>query len=344
LTEKQQNICVVGDDAQSIYGLPRSRHRQYFVVRAALSECESDYARTELSFDADDSRHRRRDYQQQSGTQREKTLDEQHGRRKDFYYQAYDADNEARFVASKIEDHQRKNPADKYAILYRTNAQSRVFEEALRRQRIEYNIVGGFSFYERAEVKDVIAYLKLALNPFDDIALLRVINTPTRGLGKTSLDELTFRARDFSTSLWETLAIITDEKYEQPRNLTPRALEALRGFKKIIEKLSKQASEAAQTDRSVSEVVIAAIEDTGYSKMLREENSEESETWLENLQELVNAAVDYDKQEANGLRDFIDHSALSSDTDKYDRNAQRDDDDGARGERFGIPGCVSRRT
>ncbi|MBA3600506.1 MAG: ATP-binding domain-containing protein, partial [Acidobacteria bacterium] len=238
-----------------------------------------------------------------------------------FYYQAFDADNEGRFVASKIEEHLRKNPTDKIAILYRTNAQSRVFEESLRRQRIEYNIVGGFSFYERAEVKDVIAYLKLALNPFDDIALLRVVNTPPRGLGKTSLDELAFRARDFSTSLWETLAVITDEKYEQPRNLTPRALEALRGFKKIIEKLASLAGDAAPTDRAVSEVVIAAIEETGYSKMLREENSDESEARLENLQELVNAAVDYDKQEADGLRDFIDHSALSSDTDKYDRNA-----------------------
>ena len=238
-----------------------------------------------------------------------------------FYYQAFDADNEGRFVASKIEEHLRNNPKDKIAILYRTNAQSRVFEESLRRLRIEYNIVGGFSFYERAEVKDVIAYLKLALNPFDDIALLRVINTPPRGLGKTSLDELAFRAKDFGTSLWETLAVITDEKYEQPRNLTPRALEALRGFKKIIEKLARLAREAAPTDRAVSEVVIAAIEDTGYSKMLREENSDESEARLENLQELVNAAVDYDKQEENGLRDFIDHSALSSDTDKYDRNA-----------------------
>ncbi len=238
-----------------------------------------------------------------------------------YYYQAMDADNEARFVASKIIDYRRNSPKDKMAILYRTNAQSRVFEEALRRQRIEYNIVGGFSFYERAEVKDVIAYLKMAINPFDDIAFQRVVNTPTRGLGKTSLDELTLRARDFGTSMWEALAIITSETYEQPRNLTPRALTALRDFKKIIEKLSNLVGEAANTNKAVSEVVIAAVEDTGYSKMLREENSEESESRLENLQELVNAAIDYDKQEADGLRDFIDHSALTSDTDKYDRNA-----------------------
>ena len=85
---------------------------------------------------------------------------------------------------------------------HRTNAQSRLFEESLRRLRIDYNIVGGFSFYERAEVKDIIAYVKLALNPFDDIALLRVVNTPARGLGKTSLDELQRHAKENGSSLW----------------------------------------------------------------------------------------------------------------------------------------------
>jgi DNA helicase-2/ATP-dependent DNA helicase PcrA len=197
-----------------------------------------------------------------------------------------------------------------------------VFEDAFRRLRIDYNIVGGFSFYERAEVKDVIAYLKLILNPFDDIALQRVVNTPPRGLGKTSLDELNFRARDFGVSHWEALAIITAEGYDQPLNLTPRALESLRNFKKVIEKLQVKSSESSQTDKPVTEVVIAAIEDTGYAAMLRAENSDESATRLENLEELVNAAVDYDKQEENGLRDFIDHAALSSDMDKFDRNAR----------------------
>jgi DNA helicase-2/ATP-dependent DNA helicase PcrA len=141
-------------------------------------------------------------------------------------------------------------------------------------------------------------------------------------LGKTSLDELAFRAKDFSVSMWETLAIITDEKYYQPRNLTPRALEALKSFRKLIEKLTLKVGEAAQTDKPVTDVVISAIEDTGYANMLRAENTDESATRLENLEELVNAAVDYDKQESEGLRDFIDHSALSSDTDKYDRNAR----------------------
>ena len=243
------------------------------------------------------------------------------GGEKIYYYQAFDGDGEARFVAAKIYDYLRANPKTKVAILYRTNAQSRVFEESLRKQRVDYNIVGGFSFYERAEIKDVIAYLKLALNPFDDIALLRVVNTPPRGLGKTSLDEVQFRAKDFGVSLWETIATITDAKYDQPLNLTTRAKESLRKFNQIIEKLSIKVGEAAQTSTPVSEVVIAAIEDTGYAAMLRAENSDESAARLENLEELVNAAVDYDQQETEGLRDFIDHAALTADTDKFDRNA-----------------------
>ncbi|MDM7920734.1 MAG: 3'-5' exonuclease, partial [Pyrinomonadaceae bacterium] len=238
-----------------------------------------------------------------------------------FYFQATDADGEARFVAGKIEEHRRRNPNDKVAVLYRTNAQSRVFEESLRRNRISYNIVGGFSFYERAEVKDIIAYLKLALNPADDIALLRVINTPARGLGKTSLDELVFRAKDLGVSLWEAIAIITDKAYSGQVNLTPRAKEAMRSFKRVIEGLQQRSADAAGTDKKVSDVVIAAIDDSGYSFMLRSENSDEAETRLENLEELVNAAVDYDKGDDLGLRDFIDHAALTSDTDKYDRNA-----------------------
>ncbi len=321
LTEKQQNICVVGDDAQSIYGfrgadIGNILSFEEHYPNAKVIMLEQNYRSTQTILDAADAI-----ISNNEGRKEKKLWTKKDGGEKIFYYQAFDADNEARFVASRIEEHQRRNLQDRIAVLYRTNAQSRVFEDAFRRLRIDYNIVGGFSFYERAEVKDVIAYLKLVLNPFDDIALLRVINTPTRGLGKTSLDELSFRARDFGVSHWEALAIITDEKYDQPLNITARALEALRNFKKVIEKLQVKLTESSPTDKPVTEVVIAAIEDTGYANMLRAENSDESATRLENLEELVNAAVDYDKQEANGLRDFIDHAALSSDMDKFDRNA-----------------------
>ena len=321
LTEKQQNICVVGDDAQSIYGFRQADIRnilgfeEHFPT-AKVILLEQNYRSTQTILDVAHAIIENNIHQK-----KKKLWTANPGGERIFYYQAYDADGEARFVASKIEEHQRRKANDRIAVLYRTNAQSRLFEEFLRRQRIEYNIVGGFSFYERAEVKDVIAYLKLAMNPFDDIALLRIINTPTRGLGKTSLDEVQRLAKLNGSSLWMAIAAITDPDFPQEAHLTPRAKDAMRSFRKTIEDLIKKITESSESGKSVSEVVIAAIEDTGYANVLRIEASDESEARLENLEELVNAAVDYDKQEENGLRDFVDHAALSSDTDKYDEKA-----------------------
>ena len=322
LTEKQQNICVVGDDAQSIYGFRQADIRNILEFEnhfpsAKVILLEQNYRSTQTILDAAHAI-----IENNVNQKKKKLWTANAGGERVFYYQAYDADGEARFVASKIEEHQRRKSDDRVAVLYRTNAQSRVFEEALRRLRIDYNIVGGFSFYERAEIKDIIAYVKLALNPFDDIALLRVVNTPPRGLGKQSLDELQEQARKRGSSLWMTIATVTDKNLRENINLTPRAKESLRTFKRTIDGLIEKVNTAEQSNKRVSDLVIAAIEDTGYANMLRIEASDESEARLENLEELVNAAVDYDKQQENGLRDFIDHAALTSDTDKYDRNAK----------------------
>ena len=322
LTEKQQNICVVGDDAQSIYGFRMADIRNILdfekhFPKAKVVLLEQNYRSTQTILDVADS------VISNNLSRKEKKLwTDKKGGDRIFYYQAFDADTEARFVASKIYDHRRLNSRDKVAVLYRTNAQSRVFEEALRRMRIDYNIVGGFSFYERAEVKDIIAYLKLALNPSDDVALLRVINTPARGLGKTSLDELARFSREGGVSHWEAICAVTERSYQGPPiGVTTRAINALRLFREIVEGLQGRVAEASGSDRPVSSVVIAAIENTGYANSLRSEGSDEAESRLANLEELVNAAVDYDKQEENGLRDFIDHAALTSDTDKFDRAA-----------------------
>ncbi|MFN2501015.1 MAG: ATP-dependent helicase [Pyrinomonadaceae bacterium] len=321
LTEKQQNICVVGDDAQSIYGFRQADIRNILEFEQHYPDSkvillEQNYRSTQTILDAAHAI-----IENNVNQKKKKLWTANHGGERLFYFQAYDADGEARFVAAKIEEHQRRSLSDRIAILYRTNSQSRLFEEALRRMRIEYNIVGGFSFYERAEVKDIIAYLKLAMNPFDDIALLRVINTPPRGIGKTSLDELINQAKSNGASLWMTIASVTDPAYGSAVNLTPRAKEAMRAFRRSVEHLIKKIDEVRPTDKAVSEVVMAAIEDTGYANALRLENSDESMARLENLEELVNAAVDYDKQEVDGLRDFIDHAALTADTDKYDNKA-----------------------
>lgn len=322
LTEKQQNICVVGDDAQSIYGFRQADIRNILEFEehfptAKVILLEQNYRSTQTILDAAHAI-----IENNVNQKKKKLWTANPSGDRISYFQASDADGEARFVASKIEELRRFDARARVAVLYRTNAQSRLFEEALRRMRIEYNIVGGFSFYERAEVKDVVAYLKSAMNPFDDIALLRVINTPARGIGKTSLDELQRHAKLSGSSLWMTLSAITDPSFSSPVNLTPRSREALRGFKRTVEALIKKAAGPADSDRPVSDAVIAAIEDTGYANALRIENTDESAARLENLEELVNAAVDYDRQEENGLRDFIDHAALTADTDKYDQNSQ----------------------
>ncbi|MEP6706186.1 MAG: UvrD-helicase domain-containing protein, partial [Pyrinomonadaceae bacterium] len=387
LTEKQQNICVVGDPDQSIYkwrGADISNilnFEQHFPATKVI-RLEQNYRSTQNILDVASAvvRH--------NVERKEKSLWTQNppGERIR-YYQAMDAESEARFVAARIEDHRSAESEIRAAVLYRTNAQSRVFEEAMRRASLAYNIVGGFSFYERMEVRDVIAYLKLALNPNDSIALQRVINSPPRGIGKLTLDEIERHAKDYGVSYWETISLLTAGG---PQRLSQRAIAALKNFKNIILHLSelaggsagilpaalrhsldeskdddvpeRQSLSAPQTaepqrdpgnsatasavsdrgssptvregvdlssardhvtvsDSLVSDLVKAAILDTGYENALKGENTDEAEARLENLQELVNAAVDYDDQGAEGLRDFIDHSALVSDTDQYKRDA-----------------------
>lgn len=317
LTEKQQNICVVGDPDQSIYRFRQADIRNILEFEehypdAKIIRLEQNYRSTQTILDVADA------VVSNNLERKEKKLwTDNRGGEKIRYYQAVDSDSEARFVAAKIIDHLRPDPNMRVAVLYRTNAQSRVFEEAFRRNRIDYNIVGGFSFYERAEVKDIIAFLKLAMNPHDSIALMRVVNTPPRGLGKQTLDDLERKAKDFGVSYWEMIATLVS----QDEGFSPRAVNSFKSFKAIIENLAKKVAEVNTSDSHVSDIVKAAIFDTGYEKMLRAENSEEADARLANLEELVNAAVDYDKQEQNGLRDFIDHSALVSDTDQYKEDA-----------------------
>lgn len=320
LTEKQANICVVGDPDQSIYKFRAADIRNILdfeehYPNAKTIRLEQNYRSTQNILETADS------IIKNNTERKEKKLwTAQKGGDLIRYCQASDSDSEARFVAYEVERIKRREPDTRFAVLYRTNSQSRVFEESLRRQRIEYNIVGGFSFYERAEVKDIISYLKLALNPNDSIALLRVINTPPRGLGKTTLDELQLQARDFQCSMWETIAVALDPPDGTVQKLSPRAVNSLRSFQQIIQKLVKKAADAPTQSEPVSSVVISAIEDTGYAATLKAENNEEAEGRLSNLQELVNAAVDYDRSNST-LRDFIDHAALVSDTDKFDQNA-----------------------
>ena len=318
ITEKSKNIAVVGDEDQSIYkwrgaDISNILNFEKHFPNTKTIRLEQNYRSTQTILDVAGA------VVKNNLERKGKSLWTSNPRGgRVGYYQAFDAEAEARWVAHKILEHRRDEFDIRSAVLYRTNSQSRVFEEAMRRAELQYNIIGGFSFYERMEVRDIIAYLKLALNPNDSIALGRVINSPPRGIGKNTIEEIERRARDYELSLWETIAIVI----EQPGDLGTRAISALKNFRSIINKLTTMAEASDDTSKEpVSEVVRAAIIETGYELALRSERTDEAEGRLENLQELVNAAVDYDEQGIEGLREFIDHSALVSDQDDYKRDA-----------------------
>jgi DNA helicase-2/ATP-dependent DNA helicase PcrA len=362
LTEKQQNIAVVGDEDQSIYkwrgaDISNILNFEKHFANTKTIRLEQNYRSTQTILDVAGAVVK---HNLQRKGKSLWTSNPRGGRVG--YYQALDAEAEARWVAGKILEHRRDEFDLRAAVLYRTNSQSRVFEEAMRRAGLQYNIIGGFSFYERMEVRDIIAYLKLALNPDDTIALQRVINSPPRGIGKQTLDEIERRAKDAELSPWDTIKEIVDN----PQNLGTRAVSALRNFRQIVIRLGEMAGtidalsvstpgtagvspalsamsllpeDAGETpavpdtvpdmvpgfgftsESPVSDVVRAAILETGYEAWLRSERTDEAEGRLENLQELVNAAVDYDEQGLEGLREFIDHAALVSDQDQYKRDA-----------------------
>jgi DNA helicase-2/ATP-dependent DNA helicase PcrA len=308
-----RSFCVVGDESQSIYAFRGSDFN-------IILNFERDFPGTKVIKLEDNYRSTGRILAAANkvianNTQRfDKVLRATAAEgEKIRYAQLLDGETEARWVTGKIEEHMRREPGIRAAVLYRTNAQSRLFEEACRRAGLRYNLVGGFSFYDRAEVKDIIAYLKLAMNPNDSIALMRVINTPPRGVGKTTIEDIERRARDFGVSHWETINLVVEQ------NLLPsRAVSALRSFRDIVNNLAERARDAAEP---ISEIVKAAVISTGYEQSLEDENTEEAEGRLLNLEELVNAAAE-SEQRGETLRDFLDHAALVSDTDEYKAEAR----------------------
>ncbi len=196
-------------------------------------------------------------------------------------------------------------------MLYRTNAQSRQIEEALRRYGRSYLVVGGFSFYQRAEIKDALAYLRVAISPADSIGLLRVINTPARGIGRTTVEQVERYALDHNLSLWDALARMLDE-----RLFPTRAEAAVAAFKKLIEEFREAAAK-----NSVRSVLGLVLDRTGYRKMLEDDDSPESQSRLENLLELLNAAAEA-AERGEGIPEFLDHAALVSESDQLDERAQ----------------------
>ena len=402
LAGTRHNVCAVGDEDQSIYSWRGADIRN-------ILEFEKDFPEAKIVRLEQNYRSTQNILQAASAVvannlkRKGKNLwTSRQGGTKLGYYEAPDGENEALFAADYISKYLREavdqGENARAAVLYRTNSQSRLFEEAMRRYQLKYHVVGGFSFYERSEIKDMISYLKVIHNVDDSISLLRVINTPVRGIGKTTIETLERVALETGVSLWGALSETIK------RQLLPqRALAALKSFKRLIEdgramlagtfvdrleesvdrapspaaddavpqneipepeadisfefaegdnisfdfgtpdlappaEISDAPKDGARSTRSqqaeaepgfrapgeaanTAEILKFLIDRTGYIKQLEEEDTPEAYSRIENLRELVNAAMD-SRDRGETLDQFLDHAALVSDADAYDERAQ----------------------
>jgi DNA helicase-2/ATP-dependent DNA helicase PcrA len=433
LAGERHNVCAVGDEDQSIYSWRGADIRNILEFErdfpeAKIVRLEQNYRSTQNILGAASA------VVANNVRRKGKNLwTSRQGGAKLGYYEAPDGENEALFAADSISKYMKtaieNGGTGRAAVLYRTNSQSRLFEEAMRRYQMKYHVVGGFSFYERAEIKDMISYLKVVLNPDDSVSLLRVINTPVRGIGKTTLETIESLALETGLSMWGAVGEAVT------RGLLPaRALAALKTFCELIEDaramlagtyaehLEKGAEESAVEPRilartggapappvalpaqggendttdfdpvnfsfdfganaedvaevaeeddggrgrpldsrrdagatvegaaeseggeavnggdagsdeavvgfrapgaaaNTAELLKFLIDRTGYIKLLEDEDTPEAFSRIENLRELVNAAMD-SRDRGESLDQFLDHAALVSDADQYDQHAQ----------------------
>jgi len=416
LAGERHNVCAVGDEDQSIYSWRGADIRNILEFEqdfpeAKIIRLEQNYRSTQNILQAASSvvANNLRRKGKNLWTSRQ-------GGAKLGYYEAPDGENEALFAADHIAKYLReaaqRGETPRAAVLYRTNSQSRLFEEAMRRYGLKYKVVGGFSFYERAEIKDMISYLKVIQNPDDSISLLRVVNTPARGIGKGTVDTIESIALETGLSLWGAIG-----EAIRRRLLPQRALAALKSFHQLIvdaqamlagtfvehledsagtDGTSQQAPEEARAPQvaaddslpddaaafdpnefentafdfggayggdfdeegavsssdankppvvfenemgangnvdserstafpaptvSTADVLKFLIDRTGYIKLLEAEDTPEAFSRIENLHELVNAAMD-SRDRGETLDQFLDHAALISDADDYDERAQ----------------------
>src|SRR5487761_2724221 len=310
LSGEHGNVAVVGDEDQSIYGWRGANIRNILDFErdfpgATIIRLEQNYRSTKNILEAASA-------VVANNTERigKWLWTEAEAGPKITLYEAPDAENEALWIADKVEASLAQNPRDHVAVLYRTNSQSRQIEEALRRYGRKYIVVGGFSFYQRAEVKDILAYLKILVSPQDSISLLRIINTPARGIGRTTVEQVEHYALQRNMALWTAIGQMLEEK-----QFPGRAEAALAAFHRMICELSGQVE-----SRPIADTLRDLMERTGYRRMREEEGTEESKNRLANLDELLNAAVDAGAR-GESIRDFLDHAALVADADSLDERA-----------------------
>lgn len=308
LAAKHRNICVVGDADQSIYGWRGADIQNILDFEkdypdAKVIKLEQNYRSTQIILDAANAV-----IENNTGRKPKNLWTENKSGADIIYFQAVDERDEARFVIEQLQNLQRtenKKLGD-MAILYRTNTQSRIFEEMLIKSGISYNMVGGLKFYERKEIKDIIAYLRVIFNPADSLSLLRIINVPKRGIGDASLAKIQAYAAGNNVSLFEAVsnAAAID-------GLSSRFVSKLDDLAGIIFELMNLANEAP-----VEDLIDRVLRDTGYLEELENERTPQAQSRIDNLHELISVAQEFAaSEEENNLENFLAHVALVSDID-----------------------------
>ncbi len=314
LTKENQHVCVVGDDAQSIYSFRGADidNILYFTKtypNTKVFKLEQNYRSTQTIVCAANSLIEKNERQIRKAVFSEKEKGEAIG-----VFQAYSDVEEGDIVANKVAELRREyhyGYAD-FAILYRTNAQSRIFEEALRKRSMPYKIYGGLSFYQRKEIKDVIAYFRLVVNPNDEEAFKRIINYPARGIGDTTVGKIISAATDHGVSLWSTLC----EPLTYGLNINKGTHTKLQGFRALIEGFI-----TGQADKNAYEIGVDIIRQSGIMNDVCQDTSPENLSRKENIEELVNGMNDFcalRQEEGNpniSLTDFLSEIALLTDQD-----------------------------
>ncbi|WP_257350741.1 DNA helicase PcrA [Pseudalkalibacillus decolorationis] len=312
LADRFRNLCVVGDSDQSIY-----KWRGADI--ANILSFEKDYSDAEVILLEQNYRSTKRILQaanevihNNAGRKPKNLWTENIDGQNIHYYSGDTEHSESYFVVGKIKEMMQdgtRKPTD-VAILYRTNAQSRVMEEALVKSNITYTIVGGTKFYDRKEIKDILAYLRLIANPDDDISLIRIINVPRRGIGASTVDKIVQYAADHDLSMMDALGEI------EQIGLSARFVNALSDFRNQLMNWSKM-----QEYLSVTELTEEVLEKTGYKDMLKNEKTIEAQSRLENLDEFLSVTQEFEKRnEDKSLIAFLTDLALVADIDKMDED------------------------
>ena len=313
LAPPQDNVCAVGDDDQSIYrwrgaNIENILRFERDFPGATIVKLEQNYRSTQSILDAAHGI-----VEHLAGRHPKKLWTDRGGGELVSLFTAESEESEANFVVQQIES-TRRDPSD-FAVLFRTNAQSRSFEEALARHRIPFQVVGGFRFYERAEVKDILGYLHLGMNPNDAVNMRRVINNPPRGIGEATLSKLELLARERGVTLWEAM-----RSHLAFLNVGSKIKKSLSLFTELIAAVGEHITHSEPP----SQVIDFVLKESGYLGALVQQHTDEAMGRIDNLKELIAAAKGYEEAfPEGGTEGFLDQAALVADADNFEPGSGR---------------------